>query len=217
MHEVLAFLTQLRDNNNREWFEANRKTYEKTRDTFHTFVGDLLKEMVSIDPELARLETKNCIFRIFRDVRFSKDKTPYKKNYSAYFSPDGKQSLKAGYYLHIEPDGKSMLAGGMYMPPAEQLKKIRQEIDYNGAAFREIIEAPAFKKQFGWLTGEKLKTMPKGYSADHPDGELLKHKDFTVVHYVSDTQVATKDFIPYIKDVWQTMKPFNHFLNTAIE
>lgn len=217
MQQTLTFLASLRENNNREWFEANRTQYEQCRQEFEQFIGSLLPELIQLEPDFTHLEPKNCIFRIYRDVRFSKDKRPYKSHFGAYFAPGGRKSTKAGYYLHIEPDGKSMLAGGIYMPPAEDLKKIRQEIDYNGAKLRNILHGAEFKKYFDGLSGDKLKTMPKGYPTDHPDIELLKMKDFTAVHMVPDKKVANGNFLSYTTTVWKVMKPLNDFLNHAVE
>jgi uncharacterized protein (TIGR02453 family) len=217
MKEILLFLSQVRDNNNREWLEGNKVMYEKTRQHFHDFVAQLLTELRTFEPALAPLEPKNCIFRFYRDVRFSKDKTPYKTNYSAYFAEGGKKSTKAGYYVSIEPGGKTMIAGGMYMPIPEELKKIRQEIDYNGAALHHIIENKKFKQYYGEISGGKLKTTPKGYDASHPDIELLKLKDFTGVHYVSDQKAASANFKNYVASAWQALKPLNDFMNRAVE
>ena len=217
MQHILSFLEQLSENNNRDWFEANRPQYEEARRTFEGFVKELLGQLVGLEPSFAHLEPRNCVFRIYRDVRFSKDKRPYKNHFGAYFAPGGKKSLKAGYYLHLEPGGKSMLAGGMYAPPAEELKKLRQEVDYNGGTLRQLMAAPEFSKYYGGLSGDKVKTAPKGYAADHPDIELLKHKDFTAVHYVDDKRVANGKMLPYAVTVFRALKPFNDFLNAAVE
>ncbi len=217
MQTLLQFLSQLRENNQREWLEAHRSEYESTREEFYVFVGKLIKELSALEPALAMLEPKDCIFRLYRDIRFSKDKTPFKTHYGAYFAPGGKKSTKAGYYLHLEPDGKSMLAGGVYMPPAEDLKKIREEIDYNGEQLRVILNSTAFRKYYGGLSGEKLRTTPKGYASDHPDIELLKHKDFIASHLMQDATVASPDFISYAIKGWKALKPLNEYLNKALE
>ncbi|QHT71217.1 DUF2461 domain-containing protein [Rhodocytophaga rosea] len=217
MQETLNFLTALKENNQREWLEAHKSTYESTRKDFSDFVSQVLKEIIVFEPTFAPLEPKDCIFRLYRDVRFSKDKTPYKTNYSAYFAEGGRKSTKAGYYLHIEPGNKSMLAGGIYMPMPEELKKIRQEIDYNGETFTTILSQPDFVKYFGKLSGSTLKTIPKGYAADHPSIELLKHKDFTVFHQLTDAEVVKPGLLQHISHVWKTLKPLNDFLNQAVE
>ncbi len=217
MQALLDFLSQLKENNQREWLEIHREEYESTREEFYTFVGKLIKELSALEPSVAMLEPKHCIFRLYRDIRFSKDKTPFKTHYGAYFAPGGKKSTKAGYYLHIEPGGKSILAGGVYMPPADDLKKIREEIDYNGEQLRSILNTAAFKKYYGSLGGETLRTTPKGYASDHPDIELLKHKDFIASHLMDDSIVAKPDFLPYALKVWKVLKPLNDYMNKALE
>ncbi len=216
MQQTLTFLTSLQENNNREWFEANRSQYEQCRQEFEQFIKNLLPELIQLEPDFAPLEPKNCIFRIYRDVRFSKDKRPYKTHFGAFFAGGGRKSTKAGYYLHIEPDGKSMLTGGIYMPPTEDLKKIRQEIDYNGEKLRNILNGADFATYFDGLSGDKVKTMPKGYATDHPNIELLKMKDFTAVHMVPDKKVSNGNFMNYAITVWKAMKPLNDFLNGAV-
>lgn len=217
MQAILQFVSQLKPNNNREWLEANRAAYESAKAAFTTLVDTLIKELSQIEPGLSMLEPRDCIFRIHRDIRFSKDKTPYKTHFGAYFAEGGKKSAKAGYYLHIEPGGKSMLAGGVYMPPPEDLKKIRQEIDYNGEKLRNILSNQAFKKYYGTISGEKLKTTPKGYSPEHPDIELLKQKDFIASHYVEDKIVEQSDYVEYCLKVWKALKPLNDYMNTALD
>jgi uncharacterized protein (TIGR02453 family) len=217
MQAILQFLSQLKHNNNREWLEAHRTAYDASREEFVLFVGNLIKELSQLEPAVSMLEPKDCIFRMYRDIRFSKDKTPYKTHFGAYFAEGGKKSTKAGYYLHLEPGGKSMLAGGVYMPPPEDLKKIRQEIDYNGEQLRNIINNADFKKYYGAISGEKLKTTPKGYSPEHPEIELLKQKDFIASHYMDDTIVSKANFLHYSIKVWKSLKPFNHFMNAALE
>jgi uncharacterized protein (TIGR02453 family) len=217
MQAILQFLSQLKQNNNREWLEAHRTTYDAAREEFVLFVGKLIKELPVLEPALSMLEPKDCIFRMYRDIRFSKDKTPYKTHFGAYFAEGGKKSTKAGYYLHLEPGGKSMLAGGVYMPPPEDLKKIRQEIDYNGEQLRNIINSTDFKKYYGTISGEKLKTTPKGYSPEHPEIELLKQKDFIASHYMDDTIVSKADFLHYSIKVWKALKPLNQFMNAALD
>ncbi|MDO1447318.1 DUF2461 domain-containing protein [Rhodocytophaga aerolata] len=217
MQAVLQFVSQLKPNNTREWLEANRPMYESAKAEFSEFVRHIIKDLSQLEPGFSLLEPKDCIFRIHRDIRFSKNKTPYKTHFGAYFAEGGKKSTKAGYYLHIEPDGKSMLAGGVYMPPPEDLKKIRQEIDYNGEQLRNILNTQSFKKYYGTITGEKLKTTPKGYSPEHPDIELLKQKDFIATHYVEDSTVIQPDYLSYCMKAWKALKPLNDFMNAALD
>jgi uncharacterized protein (TIGR02453 family) len=211
------FLSKLKKNNSKEWFDKNRDEYEIARTNFKEFVGDLIIAISRFDPSVKSLEPKNCIFRINRDIRFSNDKTPYKTNMGASIGPGGKKSHDAGYYIHIQP-GASFLAGGVWQPPAPQLNAIRQEIDYNAAEFNKIINHKAFKMHFGKLSEEdKVKTSPKGYDKNHPEIELLKLKSFIVVRDLKDKEVISKDFIKECSEVFKAMYPLNKFLRRAVD
>jgi uncharacterized protein (TIGR02453 family) len=213
---ILKFLKDINKNNNREWFEKNRPRYLEAKLSFEDFLEGLHKEFLKFDESLAGLNPRKLGFRIYRDVRFSKDKRPYKTNMGAGFSPGGKMMQEPGYYIHIEP-GKSFVAGGMYMPTPENLAKIRQEIDYNSKAFLKILNDKTFKKFFEGLDDfDKLKTMPKGYPKDHPQIELLKHKSFIVSHSFSDKEVSDKKFIASIGAAARNIKKLNDFLSQAI-
>lgn len=213
---ILRFLKDLKKNNNRSWFEKNKDRYKESLAAFTEIVGSLIKQLSAIEAELALLEPKDCIFRIYRDVRFSKDKTPYKSHFGAYIASDGKSGTQAGYYLHLEPGGESFLGGGMYHPSSENLAKIRQEIDYNAAELAAIVKGKKFKTVFGAIQGESLVRPPKGYSEDHPQIELLKLKDYFVIHGFSDKEVKEKNFIKEAVKMFKVMKPFNDYLNVAI-
>jgi uncharacterized protein (TIGR02453 family) len=212
---TLDFLKKLEKNNNKEWFEANRKSYEEAKKNLLEFTEMTIKEISRFDENIKGLEAKNCIFRINKDIRFSKDKTPYKNNMGALISKDGRKSMLAGYYLHIEPGG-SFLAGGCWMPEPDKLQSVRQEIDYNLKDFEKVMKSADVKKYFGELKGEKLKTVPKGYAADNPAIDYLKHKSFILDHYVDDKQVAADDFPAYAVKVFKAMHPLNVFLNEAM-
>ena len=178
---ILKFLKSLARNNNRDWFEANKEKYLALKAGFEVFVADVLNDMIAFDPSLSGLDPKKLTYRIYRDVRFSKDKTPYKTNMSAAISSGGKTMGVPGYYFQLEPGGKSFVAAGMYMPMPETLGKIRQEIDYNGQRLDEILKVARFKKLYAGLwNGDALKSVPKGYAKDHPHIELLKLKSFLV-------------------------------------
>ena len=214
---ITKFLKDIAKNNDRTWFEKHKPTYLECKQQFEDFVAALLAEMIKFDDRLAGLNPKKLPLRIYRDIRFSKDKRPYKTNMSAGFSPNGKMEQEAGYYVHIEPGNKSMVAGGLYMPDASNLAKIRQEIDYNAATLKKILSNKAFKTNFGGLSTEnKLKTMPKGYPKDHPDIELLKLKSFVVIHHFTDKEVLDKKFLKTVASVAKTIKPLNNFLTDAI-
>jgi uncharacterized protein (TIGR02453 family) len=216
MRPYLDFLTALAQNNHKDWMDSNKKWYLETKERFLEDVAVLLKEMTELEPELAAFKPKDCVFRQNRDVRFSANKDPYKTNFGAYFSPGGKKSPGPGYYLQIQP-GNSFLAGGIWMPEADTLKKIRKEIDYSGAELQQIENDPDFKKLFSQIEGEKLKTSPRDYDADHQFIEYLKLKSFTVSHQISDKAVESGAFITFALDGFQRMKPFNDFLRQAIE
>jgi uncharacterized protein (TIGR02453 family) len=214
--KTLDFLVGLRSNNDREWFEANRKQYEAAKKDVEGLVNKLLAGMVAIDPTLQGLEAKNVMFRIFKDVRFSKDKSPYKTNMGAWMAGGGKDSFNAGFYIHIEPDGKSFIAGGSYQPPANVLKAIREAIDYDHEGLRDILKAPQFVKLFGQLEGETLSTAPKGYAKDHPAIDLLKHKSLVVSHKLSDKDLVAANLVQKVLDSYREVQPLNSFLNRAI-
>lgn len=217
--KLLNFLAQLAKNNNKEWFDTNRKEYEVLKKDWSVFVADLIKKIAEFDKTVSHLEPKDCIFRINRDIRFSKDKSPYKTNFGAYICMAGKKASvanRAGYYLHIEPN-KTFIAGGLYMPEAADLKKVRQEIDYNFKEFEGIINGKNFKKHFKKLEGEKLKTTPKGYDEDNQAIEYLKHKSFIVSKAVDDMELKENGFENQLLDSFKTMKPFHDFLNRALE
>ncbi|SDA71525.1 TIGR02453 family protein [Algoriphagus alkaliphilus] len=216
MRPYLDFLTALAQNNHKDWMDSNKKWYLETKERFLEDVAVLLKEMTELEPELSAFKPKDCVFRQNRDVRFSANKDPYKTNFGAYFSPGGKKSPGPGYYLQIQP-GNSFLAGGIWMPEADTLKKIRKEIDYSGAELQRIENDPDFKKLFSQIEGEKLKTSPRDYDADHQFIEYLKLKSFTVSHQISDKAVESGAFITFALDGFQRMKPFNDYLRQAIE
>ena len=217
MQTVLEFLRQLDQNNTREWFEAHKDFYEQAKAEQVDFLKQLLQEFAAFEPSFSHLQPKDTMFRLFRDVRFSKDKTPYKNHFGMYFEQEGKKSIRAGYYLHIQPGNQGFMGGGMYMPEADALKKIRQEIDFNSQKFNAILQQPEFLHFYKSLSEEqKLKKAPKDYPADHHDIELLKLKGFFSSHPVTDEQVQKKDFASYAGKVFQALKPLNDFLNEAI-
>lgn len=213
---TLDFLTKIKKNNNRDWFEKNKDKYISARDNVADLIDAFLKEAVKFEKGLANLSSKDCVYRIYRDVRFSKDKKPYKNNLGASVNVGGKKAMNAGYYIHIEP-GRAFIAGGMWMPPTDQIKMIRQEIDYNGKDIRSILKKKDFKAYYGGLDKEyALKSSPKGYPKDHPDIDLLKLNSYIVFHKFTDAQVMKKDFPKQLAKGAKIMKPFLDFLNTAI-
>ncbi|MDZ4845503.1 MAG: DUF2461 domain-containing protein [Chitinophagales bacterium] len=214
---TLQFLKQLSKNNNREWFAANKHLYEAAKTDFENFVGELIKALSKFDKTLSELKAKDCTFRIYRDVRFSKNKDPYKNNFGAYIAGGGKKSMKPGYYIHLQPNGHSFLAGGAYMPPSPVLSAIRQEIDYNLKEFKGILSNKLFKKYFPKLEGDTVKTTPKGYDKEHLAIDILRHKDFLAVHALKDEQLLAVNAVTSLAKGCAAMKPFNDFLTRCYE
>ncbi len=212
---TLGFLRNLSQHNTREWFEAQRDAYDAARKDFAAFTDALREKLLPVIPALATQEAKDLTFRLFRDVRFSKDKRPYKTNMGAYFSRGGKKAPDAGFYLHAEPD-TSFLAAGLWMPEGPLLKGVRQEIDYGYDEFRSMVEAPAFRKAFPKWEGESLKKPPAGYAPDHPGIEVLKRKSFIVVRPLSDADLEKKEAPEALAKLCATAAPLVDFLNRAI-
>ena len=216
MKFLLPFLQELSKNNHKEWFDANRSTYQFCKKDFEMLLKSVIEKCIEFDNQLLGLEPKKCIFRINKDIRFSKDKSPYKLNFGASFNPGGKKSMIPGYYIHIEP-GKSFLAGGCYKPSSEFLNSIRQEIDYNTLEFKTILNNKKFKQYFADLSEEdKLKTAPKGYEKTHDEISLLQHRHFIVIHEIKDEQIIKETFPKYISDVFEAMLPLNLFLRRCM-
>lgn len=215
---LFQFLTGLEKNNNKEWFAANKPNYQQQKNDFENLVNDTIRQVAAFDETVDGLEPKKCIFRLHRDVRFSPNKTPYKTNFGASITRDGRKSGNSGYYMHLEPGGKSMIAAGVYMPQGENLKKVRQEIDYNADEFKAILNDKNFKKAFPTLElqNDKLKTAPRGYPKDHPELELLRNKHFIVSKVFTDKEVIDGTFEKEMIRLMKLVKPFNDFLNRAI-
>jgi uncharacterized protein (TIGR02453 family) len=211
---TLTFLSELNRNNNRDWFKSNESLYREAKANYESFIGSVIGEIVKFDPIMKGLEVKNCMFRINRDIRFSHDKSPYKTNFGAFIVRGGKKNADkfAGYYIHLEP-GKSFIAGGSYIPPSPWLNAIREKIDERSSEFLKILKHKDFIKNFGEISGEKLKTPPRGYSSDNPNIELLKLKSFLAMTEVKDKIVLSPDYLTYVISVLKAMKPLNDFLN----
>jgi uncharacterized protein (TIGR02453 family) len=215
---TIDFLKKLKNNNHRDWFEANRPKYEAARQDFLQLVELLLAHLSKTDKRFEELQAKQCIFRQNRDVRFSKDKSPYKTNFGASFSIGGKKSAMAGYYFHLDPVAGSFAGGGMWMPEAETLKKIRQEIDYDAKSFEKILNDKNFKQTYDCLSvEEKLKNPPKGYEANHPLIEQLKLKSFVATRKINNEDLLQKKLLPIIETCFSHLKPLIQFLNRTSE
>lgn len=217
---TLKFLKGLRKNNTREWFEKNRKAYEAAREDMNQLVDDVIRQYGKKDEGIAPLVAKECVYRINRDVRFSKNKAPYKNNFAASLIKGGKKSLNAGYYIHIQPGGESFIGGGRYMVEPAELKKIRQEIDYSWEEFSKIILNKKFKNLYGELErgeGMALSREPKGYEKDNPAIEYIKLKSFVATTDLSDEDLTSKDLVKKITAAFETLQPLIIFLNRALE
>jgi uncharacterized protein (TIGR02453 family) len=210
---TLLFLRELSENNNRDWFQEHKPRYEKAKQNLEGLVEALIREVGTFEA-LGNLAPKDCIFRINRDVRFSKDKKPYKEWMSAVIGNGGRKSQRIDYYIHIQPNNQSFLGSGMWAPTPEQLATFRQEIDYNAHEFKAIIEDPVFRSYFPDIEGEVLRTAPKGYPKDHPDIELLKRKQLFFMHRFDDSTVTSPTFVAELVSAIRVVKPFGDWLNT---
>jgi uncharacterized protein (TIGR02453 family) len=216
---TIEFLQDLKENNNREWFEANKKRYLKVKEEYLGLADSLLSEMKKYDASLEMLSAKDCIFRINRDIRFSTNKSPYKTNLGIGLHPGGKKSMLATYYLHIEL-GQCFVGGGLWMPEAPLLSKVRKEIHYFYPDLKNIIENKDFSKSYGDLdieSGAKLVRPPKGYTVEDPAIEYLKLKSFTASAKLSDPLITSKNLIPTVVKYFQDIKPLLQFLNRGIQ
>lgn len=213
--EIMAFLTDLNENNNREWFNEHKKRYKEVKKQFEFLVELLIGKIAEFDEDIYGQEAKKTIFRIYRDVRFSKDKRPYKTNFGAFMVRGGRKSGNAGYYIHLEP-GESFVGGGVYMPPNDTLKKIRSYIFKFTNEFKEIIYNDDFKNTFGTFIDHKLKLAPKGFPKDFEDIELLKYKSFAVGKQLSHDELNSDKLITVSIDAFKKLHPLNTYLNKAI-
>lgn len=215
-NKTLGFLKDLKKNNHRDWFNEHRDAYELAKNDFENCISELIAALSKIDKRLEGNTPRDCIFRIYRDVRFSKNKEPYKANFGASVKIGGKKSASSGFYLHVEPEGGwgSFIAGGYWMPEAPLLKKIRQEIEYNHEEFLKILKDKNFKKHFGALESEHTLTrVPKGFDPDHPAAEFLKYTSFIASEPLTAAQLKSTDFIKTCSASYKAMLPFLDFLN----
>lgn len=216
---TLRFLSSLKKHNHKTWMDANRHLYERAKQDFESFVDALIREHGKKDPSIASLRAKDCIFRINRDTRFSKDKAPYKTNMGAFISKNGKKGVTAGYYFHLEP-GQSFVGGGLYMPQPAELSKVRQEIDYNLAEFKKIIQAAAFKSVYGTLDQSAehlLSRVPKGYDPENPAADFLRLKSFIAFRPLKNQELTEKRLLQTSLKAFTTLQPLVQFLNRSIE
>ena len=215
---TIQFLDDLKANNNRDWFLENKKRYEAVKKEYQQLVGNFLDTMKPLDPSLEMLEVKNCTFRINRDIRFSKDKTPYKSHLGVWLSSGAKGMNRSGYYIHLEK-GASFIAGGLYCPEAVDLKKMRKEIAYFHDDLEAILNEKDFKREFkDFDRNEKdtLKNPPRGYEKEHPAIEFLKLKSFECSQRIDFSEVKKKPFVATMSKNLIALKPLNDFINRAL-
>ena len=212
---VLSFLKHLEKNNDRAWFEAHRPEYENAMERFQDFVAALVIE-ISAFQDLGGVDPKDCIFRIYRDVRFSRDKSPYKTHMAASIGPGGRKSMGYPYYLHVAAGNHSMLAGGCHEASTAQLSQWRSAVDKDASTVKKVIGRKEFVAAFGGITGEKLAKAPRGYPVDHPELELLRLKQLTVMHTVPDKELVSPSVVQSSVAIFKTMKPFLDYLGSIL-
>ncbi len=216
---TVKFLKDLEKNNNKPWFEKNRKVYENTKADFAGFIQKVIDQYGKKDPSIKNLLAKDCMFRINRDVRFSKDKSPYKNNFGASINMGGRKAVhSAGYYFQVQ-SGRNFAGGGIWMPESNELKKVRQEIDYNFDGFKKIIGSKKFKSVYGNLERSPeflLSRVPKGYEPDNPAADYLKLKSFVAISFFSDADLTSKDLVKKTVAAFEALQPLIEFINNSI-
>jgi len=217
---TIKFLKDIKKNNNKPWFEKNRSVYEKARADFASFIQQVIDKHGKNDPSIQNIVAKDCLFRINRDVRFAKDKSPYKSNFGASINKSGRKGENsAGYYFQVQPD-RNFAGGGIWMPEPNELKKVRQEIDYNFADFKKIISSKKFKSIYGDLDRSEeflLRRVPKGYEPDNPAAEYLKLKSFVAISFFSDADLSSKDLVKKTVAAFEALQPLIEFLNESMK
>lgn len=217
---TLRFLKELKKNNHKPWFDLHRKEYEAAKTDFAGFIQRVIDAYGKKDPAIRDLAAKDCMFRINRDIRFSKDKSPYKTNFGASINKGGRKAWNsAGYYFHLEPGG-SFAGGGLYMPDPEALRKLRQEIDYNWTGFKQLINTRIFRDLYGSLDPSpefRLSRVPKGYEADNPAAEFLKLKSFIAMVKLRDSDLTGKDLVKKTVAAFEALQPLTGFINEAVQ
>ena len=216
MKNVIDFLEQLKRNNNREWFNSHKDWYEQSRQKVLFLTELIINEIRKFDKDIPITDPKDCLFRIYRDVRFSADKSPYKTHFGSYIAKGGTKSNRAGYYFHIDPDA-SFIGGGIYMPGPDVLKALRSAIFDQPDTFLDILENPGFKKTYPTVDGEKLKTAPKGFPPDFEHIDILKFKSYAFTREINKSEIIRDDFASMMVEKFQTLYPANRFLNDALD
>lgn len=214
--EILDFLKRLATNNNRPWFQEHKTEYQHVQQNFEELLSAVIARIAVFDDSVSHVQPTDCTYRIYRDIRFSSDKSPYKTHIGGYINAKGKKSNHCGYYIHLEPDN-CMLAGGSWCMPSDMLKAVRQSVYDNIDEFRAIVEDPAFKAYFPIIGEEHLKTMPKGFPKDFPYPQYIQCKDYIVSCRIPDTFFDNPQFLDRIADVFKQLKRFADFTNFTID
>ena len=214
--ETIDFLKKLDKNNDRDWFNANKDAFVKANDNVIAVTGELIGRVAKFDPAVAGIDPKSCVFRIYRDVRFSKDKSPYKTNLGAFIAPGGKKGMSPGYYFHIQP-AMFFAAAGKHMPDPNETLKIRNAIASDTKQFLKIVEDKKFTSRFGEFDGDRLSRPPKGFDSEHPAIEYLKLKSFTVTKEFSAQDAVSRDYPKMLAESFKAAYPFVSFLRGALE
>ena len=212
---TLDFLNDLKKNNKKDWFEKNKPNFEKAKLDFEVFISELFFQLAKTNKNLIGVDPKKCIFRIYRDARFSKNKEPYKTNFGAAISETGKSMETALFYIHIEPRNNSFIAGGRYMPDSASLRKLREKIIENPKEFKKILSEKKFKSLFSELSDLKVKTVPRGFSKDHPEIELLKYTSYIVEKKIDDKLLLSPDFSKLCIEAYKVLFPLLKYLNKS--
>lgn len=216
---TLKFLKDLSKNNNKPWFDAHRKQYDEAKKDFEGFIQAIIDQHSRKDETIREQEAKKCLFRINRDIRFSKNKSPYKTNFGASINRGGRKSIFAGYYFHCEP-GQSFVGGGIWMPMPPEMKKVRQEIDYCFNEFKKIVNAKKFVTVYGNLYNAEdvsLSRVPQGFEKDNPAADYLKLKSWIAMQSLKDSDLTSKDLVKKTLTAFETLQPMVQFINRAIE
>jgi uncharacterized protein (TIGR02453 family) len=213
--KIISFLKDLSKNNNKEWFHENKWKYEEAKKEFETFINTIIPEVSKFDKDIKDITAKDCLFRIYNDIRFAKNKPLYKTNFGGFIAKGGKNGGHAGYYFHIEPGG-CFIGGGIYMPPSDKLKAIKKEIYYNYKEFSGILSNKDFKKYFKELSDIKTSRVPSDFPKDFEGAELLKYKSYTIIYPMTIKQILSPELNANIIKVFKALMPLNKFINQAL-
>lgn len=215
--QIFNFLANLQIYNDRNWFNEHKNEYNEARESFETFINKLIVPLSQLDTSIGTVSAADCMFRIYRDIRFSKDKAPYKTHFSAFIANGGRKTRMAGYYIHLQPD-ESFLAGGIYAPDPAMLESIRNTIYHNPDEIRGILDNKKFKNLFADISNEeKLKNPPKGYPKDFKEVELIKNKHFVTHHALDNEFFLKENVIERLMEIFRVQYLFNEFLNKAVQ